>query len=40
MKFNVTTALIVLGIVLVSLKFRDQLLGIFARVPVIGSLVA
>jgi hypothetical protein len=37
---NLKTALIALAIVVVTLKFRNQLLGVFARIPVVGGLVA
>jgi hypothetical protein len=37
---NLTSALIVLGIVIVTLKFRNQLVAFFGKVPVVGGLVA
>ena len=40
MKLDLRTGLVVLGIVLVTLKFREQFLGFFAKVPVVGPLVA
>lgn len=40
MKLNLETALIITAIVLVTLKFRTQLLGIVGKVPIVGSLVA
>lgn len=36
---SIKGALIMVGVVLVVLKFRNQLLGVVARVPVVGGLV-
>lgn len=40
MKLNMQTGLILVGVVLVTLKFREQLLGLVSKVPVVGGLVA
>lgn len=40
MKLNLTTGLILLGVVLVTLKFREELLGLVSKIPVVGSIVA
>lgn len=40
MKLNLETALIVAAIVIVTLKFRDELMGLVGKIPVVGSLVA
>lgn len=39
-KFDTKTVLTVCAIVLIALKFRNELLGLVAKVPVVGSLVA
>jgi hypothetical protein len=40
MKLNITTGLIVLGIVILALKFRNELIGALGKIPVVGGLVA
>lgn len=40
MKFNLMNIAILVGVVLVTLKFRTQLLAVVAKVPVVGGLVA
>ena len=40
MKLNWQTALTVAAIVLVTLKFRTQLLGLVTKIPLVGGLVA
>jgi hypothetical protein len=40
MKLNLTTGLIVLGIVILTLKFRNELIGVLGKVPLVGGLVA
>lgn len=39
-KLNLHNALIVLAIVLVTLKFRGQLLQLVSKIPLVGPLVA
>jgi type II secretory pathway component PulF len=40
MKLNLTTILIVVGIVVLTLKFRNELTGFLVKIPLVGSLVA
>jgi hypothetical protein len=35
-----TTGLILLGVVLVTLKFREELIGLVSKIPVVGSIVS
>jgi len=40
MKMNLMTVAILVGVVLVALKFRTQLVAAVSKVPVLGPLVA
>lgn len=40
MKLNLTTGLIVVGVILVTIKFRADIMAILDKVPVVGKLVA
>lgn len=38
MKLNLTTAVIVLGIVVVTLRFRNEISSALNRIPIVGQL--
>lgn len=40
MKMNLMNVAILVGVVLVTLKFRNQLLAGIAKIPVVGGLIA
>lgn len=40
MKLNTTNVLILAGVVLATLKFRNELLSLVAKIPLVGPLVA
>lgn len=39
MKLDLTNMLIIAGVVLVTLRFRDEIGGVVRKIPVIGGLV-
>lgn len=40
MKLNLTTGLIIVGIIVATIKFRVEVMAVLNRIPVVGKLVA